>query len=235
MARKKKNKKMAQNRNLTTWTDPKSPVSELYRTIRTNIQYAAVERPIQSLLITSPGPEEGKSTTVANLAVTMAQQGKNTLIVDADLRKPTVHYTFRTMNAQGLTNFLTHQARFGEVIQSTEIDHLYILPSGPIPPNPAELLSAKKMEQFLHEAKEEFDIVLFDAPPVLPVTDAQVLAGYCDASILVLKSGKTDIQAGQKAKDLLAKADANMIGTILNQRKINQKHQYYYYYGSAKA
>ncbi|WP_158735733.1 CpsD/CapB family tyrosine-protein kinase [Alteribacillus sp. YIM 98480] len=229
MARKKQNTE--QQRNLITWTDRKSPVSEQYRTIRTNIQYASVDKDMQTILITSAGPGEGKSTTVANLGITMAQQGKSTLIVDADLRKPTVHYTFRTMNTHGVTNVLTHQSRFSEVVQETEVDNLHIVPSGPIPPNPAELLSAKKMEQIFVEAKQEFDVILLDAPPVLPVTDSQVLAANCDGSILVIKSGQTDKQAGLKAKELLEKAGASILGTVLNQRKALQQ-QYYYYYGN---
>ncbi|MFB4163834.1 CpsD/CapB family tyrosine-protein kinase [Alteribacillus sp. JSM 102045] len=231
LARKKK-QNTSNQRNLVKWTDQKSPVSEQYRTIRTNIQYASVEREMQTILITSPGPGEGKSTTVANLGITMAQQGKRTLIIDADLRKPTVHYTFQTMNIHGLTNVLTHQSRFVDVVQKTEVDNLHIITSGPIPPNPAELLSAKKMEQILVESKQEFDVILFDAPPVLPVTDAQVLAANCDGSILVIKSGQTDKQAGLKAKELLEKADASILGTVLNQRKALQQ-QYYYYYGKS--
>ncbi|MFB5662699.1 CpsD/CapB family tyrosine-protein kinase [Alteribacillus sp. HJP-4] len=229
MARKKKTGNN-ERRNLVTWTDPKSPVSEQYRTIRTNIQYASVDNKVQLLLITSPGPGEGKSTTVANLAVTMAQQGKRTLIIDADLRKPTVHYTFRSMNTIGLTNLLIHQSGFKEVVQETEIDNLEIMSSGPVPPNPAELLSTKKMEQVINEAKQIYDIIIFDAPPVIPVTDAQVLASACDGCILVVKAGQTDKQDGQKAKELLEKAKANLLGTILNQRKSLNK-QYYYYYG----
>ncbi|WP_245757826.1 CpsD/CapB family tyrosine-protein kinase [Alteribacillus iranensis] len=233
MARKSRKNKSSSSRNLVTWEDPKSTVSEQYRTIRTNIQYASVQREMKTIVVTSAGPEEGKSTTVANLAVTMAQQGKKTLIVDADLRKPTVHYTFRTMNTHGLTNVLIHQSRFSEVIQETTVENLFILPSGPIPPNPAELLSAKKMEQLLLEAKQEFDVILFDTPPVLPVTDAQILAGQSDGCILVIRNGKTDKQAGMKAKELLEKADATMIGAILNERKISQKQEYYYYYGKS--
>ncbi|MBU8906563.1 CpsD/CapB family tyrosine-protein kinase [Desertibacillus haloalkaliphilus] len=221
-----------QNRSLVTYNDSKSPIAEQYRTIRTNIQYASVDREIRTIMVTSAGPGEGKSTTVANLAVVMAQQGKKVLLVDSDLRKPTVHYTFRKSNDQGLTNVLTHQARLDAVISPSDVLGLDILTSGPVPPNPAELLSAKSMESFISDALADYDIVLFDSPPVLAVTDAQILSNLCDGVVLVLSSGKTEQDGAKKAKELLDNANAKILGAVLNAKELKQS-QYYYYYGSS--
>lgn len=219
------------HRSLITKTNPKSPISEQYRTLRTNIQFSVAAQSLRSIVITSSGPAEGKSTTVANLAVVFAQQGKKVLLVDADLRKPTVHYTFRQDNYIGLTNVLTKQARFEEAIRKTDVEGLYVMTSGPIPPNPAELLGSDAMVGLLEEAYNEFDIVLLDTPPVLAVADAQILANQCDGTILVIHSGKTEIEAAQKAKEMLAAAKGKLLGAVLNQKK-QKESEYYYYYGS---
>ncbi|WML28505.1 CpsD/CapB family tyrosine-protein kinase [Neobacillus sp. OS1-33] len=211
--------------------DSKSPISEQYRTIRTNIQYSSVDQEVKTLMVTSSGPGEGKSTTVANLAVVFAQQGKKVLLVDADLRKPTVHYTFNQTNTFGLTSVLTKQMTLDKAISETEGKNLFVLTSGPIPPNPAELLSSRVMEQFFHDAQELFDIVLFDTPPVLAVTDAQILANKCEGTILVVSSGKTERDPVVKAKELLDSAQSKLLGVVLNNKKI-QNTNYYYYYGA---
>ncbi|AST08054.1 capsular biosynthesis protein [Anoxybacillus flavithermus] len=218
-------------RSLITKTNPKSPISEQYRTIRTNIQFSVVDRPLRSIMVTSSAPAEGKSTTVANLAVVFAQQGKKVLLIDADLRKPTVHYTFRKDNHVGLTNVLTKQAALHIAVKETEVENLFVLTSGPIPPNPAELLGSAAMEELLAEAYDQFDVVLFDTPPVLAVTDAQILANQCDGTILVVQSGKTEIEAAQKAKELLLAAKGKLLGVVLNQKK-QKESSYYYYYGN---
>ncbi|WP_083227546.1 CpsD/CapB family tyrosine-protein kinase [Geobacillus thermoleovorans] len=216
-------------RNLITAEDPKSPIAEQYRTIRTNIQFSFIDAPLRSLIVTSTGPGEGKSTTTANLAVVFAQQGKKVLLIDADLRKPTVHYTFRLNNYMGLTNVLTGSAPLLSTCQATEIDHLSILTSGPIPPNPAELLSSNAMAQCLEQLYETFDLVIFDTPPVLAVTDAQILANQCDGTVLVIESGGTEIEAAVKAKELLEAANAKLLGVVLNKRKHRDGGYYYYY------
>lgn len=217
-------------RSLITKVSPKSPISEQYRTIRTNIQFSSVDEALRSIVITSTGPGEGKSTTVANLAVVFAQQGKKVLLIDADLRKPTVHYTFQMINSVGLTNVLTRQISFNEAIRETDVENLHILTSGPIPPNPSELLASNAMKKLLEDTKEYFDLVLFDAPPILAVTDAQVLANLTDGSVLVTSSGSTDKDAAIKAKDLLKNAKAKLLGAILNNKKITNDASYYYYY-----
>ena len=226
----KKSKKTELKRNLITNQNPKSPISEQYRTIRTNIQFSSVDEEIKTILVTSSGPGEGKSTTVANLAVVFAQQGKRVLLIDSDLRKPTVHYTFNFTNTFGLTNVLTRQSQLHDVVKETMEKNLYILTSGPIPPNPAELLSSRAMEQLMKDVEEEFDVVLFDSPPLLAVTDGQILASKCDGTILVVSSGKTETEQAVKAKELLNAANSHILGVVLNSKKMENSN-YYYYYG----
>lgn len=228
--KKKIQKSNSFSRNLITQTDPRSPISEQYKTIRTNIQFSVTDSEIRSIVVTSSGPEEGKSTTIANLAVVFAQQGKKVLLVDADMRKPTVHYTFRLDNIFGLTNILTKQRKLSDTYQATEIDNLYVLSCGPIPPNPAELLASQAMDELLKDAYQTFDMILFDTPPVLAVTDAQILASKANGTILVVHSQKTITDAAIKAKELLQSANSKLLGVVLNQRKQKDSH-YYYYYG----
>ena len=224
-----KKKVLSNKRKLITKLDPKSPVSEQFRTLRTNIQFSSVDEEIKSIMVTSSGPGEGKSTTIANLAVVFAQQGKKVLLIDSDLRKPTVHYTFNLTNTFGLTNVLTRQSELLNVVKESMEKNLYILTSGPIPPNPAELLGSRAMEQVLKEAEEEFDMIFFDAPPLLAVTDGQVLASKCDGTILVVSSGRTETEQVVKAKELLDSANSHIIGVVLNNKKLDMANQYYYY------
>lgn len=217
-------------RHLIAKKDPKSPITEQYRTIRTNIQYASVDQAIRSIVVTSSGPMEGKSTTTANLAVVFAQQGKKTLLIDADLRKPTAHYTFQLPNTVGLTSVLTKQVELMDAVYMTDVENLFVLTSGPIPPNPAELLASVSMEYLLKEAYNLYDFILFDTPPVLTVTDAQVLANLADGSILVTSSGTTDRDGAIKAKEILTSAHAKLLGAVLNNKKADKDAHYYYYY-----
>ena len=210
----------------------KSPISEQYRTLRTNIQFSNVDHEMRTIMITSSGPGEGKSTTTANLAVVFAQQGKKVLLVDADLRKPTMHYTFNLTNTFGLTSVLTKQITLDEAITGTKEQNLFVLPSGPIPPNPAELLGSKAMDHFFEEALQDvFDLIIFDTPPLLAVTDAQILANKCDGSILVISSGKTEKDMVVKAKEMLGTANGKLLGVVLNNKKM-KSNQHYYYYGA---
>ena len=209
---------------------PKSPITEQYRTVRTNIQFSAIDTPIRSIMITSPGPGEGKSTTASNLAVVFAQQGKKVLIVDSDLRRPTLHYTFGFTNTIGLTNVLTRQIHIKESIRSTDVENLYFMPSGPIPPNPAELLGSSAMDQLIADLYEMFDLVIFDVPPVLAVADAQVMANQVDAAILVVSSGQSDRDGAVKAKEILEQTKSKLLGAVLNNKEEDRTTHYYYYY-----
>ncbi|OZU88247.1 capsular biosynthesis protein [Virgibacillus indicus] len=218
-------------RHLIAKLNPKSPITEQYRTVRTNLQFASVDEELTSMLVTSSGPGEGKSMTTANLAVVYAQQGKKVLLIDADLRKPTVHYTFRLDNLRGLSNVLVGENTLNETINRTDVENLDVISCGPIPPNPAELLASRKMNHLLKEAKMSYDIVIFDTPPVLAVTDAQILANIVDGSLLVIRSKHTEVEAATKAKEALEPAKAKLLGTVLNDRE--KKHSnYYYYYGT---
>ncbi|WP_246625161.1 CpsD/CapB family tyrosine-protein kinase [Fictibacillus nanhaiensis] len=219
-------------RSLITHNNPKSPISEQYRTIRTNIQFAGVDKEFKTLMVTSAGPGEGKSTTAANLAVVLAQQGKSVLLIDGDLRKPTVHYTFKVSNIYGVTNVLTRQKTLNETVVSSKIPDLDVLPSGPVPPNPSELINSKSMNQLIEDAKSSYDYILFDTPPVMAVTDAQLLSNKVDGVILVVSSGKTQIEGAVKAKELLVHAKANLIGSVLNGKDVRNEN-YYYYYGKS--
>lgn len=231
MARRKSQFKANKMRHVIAKLNPKSPITEQYRTVRTNLQFASVDDELGSMIITSSGPGEGKSLTTANLAVVYAQQGKKILLIDADLRKPTVHYTFRLDNLRGLSNILVGEHTLEESVNKTDVDNLDVISCGPIPPNPSELLASKKMKQLLEDAKSTYDMVIFDTPPVLAVTDAQILANIADGSLLVIRSNKTEIEAATKAREALEPANAKLLGTVLNDRE--KKHaNYYYYYGA---
>lgn len=234
LVRKKQgnDKALTAKRRLVAHTNPKLPIAEQYRTVRSNIQFSNLDEDIRSLVMTSSGPGEGKSTTAANLAIVYAQQGKRVLLIDADLRKPTAHFSFRLENYVGFTNVLTRKAKLLDAVHKTNIPNLSVLTSGPIPPNPSELLASKNMDALLDEMYETFDFILFDTPPTLAVTDAQVLANKVEATILVISSGKTEREAAQKAKELLLNAKARLLGVILNNRKIEDGGHYYYYYGT---
>ncbi|EIT83969.1 capsular polysaccharide biosynthesis [Fictibacillus macauensis ZFHKF-1] len=216
-------------RALIAHNNPKSPISERYRAIRTNIQFASIDVPHKTILVTSAGQAEGKSTTVANLAVVMAQEGKRVLLIDGDLRKPTVHYTFQLSNLKGVTNVLMKQIELKDAIQYTNVEHLFVLTSGSTPPNPSELLNSKAMETLISEVAEQFDYVLFDSPPLLYVTDAQVLANRCSGVVLVATSGQTEREEARKAKELLENASAVILGVVLNGKEVKRDELYYSY------
>lgn len=224
--RHKRQLKKSTIRYLITKLSPRSSVSEQYRTVRTNIQFASAGEDVQAVLVTSASPGEGKSMTAANLGVVYAQQGKSVLIIDADLRKPTVHYTFRVDNSRGLSNILVGETTLAEAVISSGVENLDILTCGPIPPNPSELLAAKTMNALLEEARNFYNIILVDTPPILVVTDAQILANLCDGSVLVIRSKFTQFDDAQKAIEVLKASDGKILGTILNDS--SKKESYYY-------
>ncbi|MBK5470002.1 MULTISPECIES: CpsD/CapB family tyrosine-protein kinase [Bacillus] len=226
----KKKQNHRQRRQLIAHQQPKSPISEQYRNIRTNIEFASVDTNLHSLMVTSANPSEGKTTTTANMAVVFAQQGKKVLLIDADMRKPAMHQMFQVDNIFGLTNVLTHSERLEKCVQATLVDDLHFLACGPIPPNPAELLGSKSMKELLGQAYSMYDLVIFDLPPILAVTDAQIMANVCDASILVVRSESTEKETAVKAKGLLESAKGKLLGVVLNDREREQG--LYYYYGA---
>lgn len=227
MFKKRKTHARGLNRDLVTAVHPKSPISEQYRIIRTNIEFSAVDRQLQTLICTSAVPTEGKTTSASNLAIVFAQQGKKTLIVDADLRKPATHSAFKVANTVGLTSILTERTTVEKAVVPTTVEQLYILPSGPVPPNPAELLGSQSMKELIKELKECYDMILFDTPPVLAVTDPQLIGNLCDGALLVVKSNQTRKDDIMKAKELLQQANVHILGTVLNSKK--QKNEQYYY------
>lgn len=228
----KKKKKLSHiGRQLITFTSPRSHVSEQYRTLRTNIKFSCPDRDYHSIVITSASPGEGKSTTSANLAVVFAQEGKRVLIIDGDMRKPTMHHTFNVPNTRGLSSVLTRQAILKTAIKATKVENLDILPCGPIPPNPAELLGSNSMDALIAQLKEMYDLIIVDAPPILSVTDGQILANKCEGTILVINSGETQKEKAVKAKELITQSKSRLIGAILNNFVIPRNSDYLVYYG----
>lgn len=213
--------------DLIALRDPRSPAAEAYRTLRTNIQFSSLDRPLKTLLATSTAPNEGKSTTIANLAVTMAQAEQRVILVDCDLRRPSLHTLFGVSNESGVTSALLDQADAPLPLLGTEVPGLSLLPSGPLPPRPADLLGSRRMEALIVRLRESADIVLFDTPPVIAVTDAAVLATRVDGAILVLQAGKTRRDRAREARNLLEKVKAHVVGVVLNDAKIEQGYGYY--------
>ncbi|MDD3225153.1 MAG: CpsD/CapB family tyrosine-protein kinase [Clostridium sp.] len=216
--------------------NPKSPISEAYRTLRTNIQFSNFDENMDTILVTSSGPGEGKSTITANLALTVAETGKKVLLIDCDLRKPSIHKKFNISNNRGISNLLIGQHKFADVIQRYT-ENLYVLTSGTIPPNPSEMLSSRKMKAFLEEARKTFDFIILDTPPVIAVTDAQLLSTMVGGVLLVVASGQAEISATQRAKELLEQVKANIIGVVVNKAEVHSGKNYgyyHYYYGEGK-
>jgi capsular exopolysaccharide synthesis family protein len=213
-------------KDLISLKNPKSRAAEAYRTLRTNIQFSSLDEEIKSIVVTSSGPGEGKSTTMANLAIAMAQSGKKVVLMDCDFRKPTIHKKFGLPNSQGLINILAQDRKFEEIIITTDVNNLYVIPSGPVPPNPSELLGTKKMKALLTELTRIFDMVLIDAPPVLAVTDAQILSTIVNGTIIVSAYGKSDKHALLKAKENIEKVGGKILGVVIN--KVPEQANGYY-------
>jgi polysaccharide chain length determinant protein (PEP-CTERM system associated) len=218
---------------LITHFAPKSPVSEAYRTLRTNIQFSNLDHPPQTMLITSPGPGEGKSTTVANLAITFSQMGTKTLLLDADFRRPILHSVFGMEKEPGITNYMAGKIPLEGIIRKTPLDNLDLITCGVIPPNPSELLASQKMKEFVCHLKNRYQMILFDSPPVIAVTDAVVLSLLLDGVVLVACAAQTSQQGLERAKSLVENVNAKVMGAVLN--KIEAKssygsYHYYYYY-----
>jgi capsular exopolysaccharide synthesis family protein len=215
--------------HLITVADPRSPVSEAYRTLRTNLDFSSLDKPIKTMLVTSAGPGEGKSTVLANLAVTTAQAGRKVILVDCDLRRPTLHNIFDLKNDVGLTTMVVDDAAMeSPPLRDTGVESLQLVSSGPLPPNPSELLGSRRMEEIIAALLERADVVLFDAPPVVAVTDAAVLATKVDGVLLVVNAGGTKRDYARVAKARLEKVNANLLGAVLNNVRFDVSlHRYY--------
>lgn len=216
--------------SLITFEQSKSPISEAYRTLRTNVQFTGVDSKTKKIMITSSGPREGKSTTVANLAVSISQSGKSVLVIDADMRNPTQHKLFGLSNAEGLSSSLVQDQGFLTYIRETAIPGVSVLAGGPIPPNPAELVGSKRMKSLIEEVSAQFDVVLIDTPPIIAVTDAAIIAQEVDGVILVLAAGEVNKDFAQRAKEQLDKVGAKILGAVLNKADMKTSEYYYYYY-----
>jgi len=205
---------------------PSLPISEDYRTVRTSILLSQADNPPKSILFTSAVPQEGKTATVVNTAVAFAQLEARVLIIEADLRKPRLHRIFKVRNVKGLSSFLTGKVSLRDAIQKTSIDNIWLLPCGPLPPNPAELLASKKMRDLTEEFKDVFEIILIDSPPVLAVSDAVILSSFADGTVVVVRSGKTTRKPFLRTIDELRRAKAKIIGVLFNE-STTMKEEYY--------
>lgn len=222
-------------KDIITYENPKSPIAEAFRTLRTNIQFSSIDKTVKTIVITSPGPGEGKSTISVNTAVTMAQSEKKVLLIDCDLRKPKIHTFFKLHNGQGLTNILVEDVKCKDIVHEIDLaSGLYVLTAGPIPPNPAELLGSNKMKSFVEDMKNEYDYIILDSPPVGMLTDAAILSTIADGTILVCAVGHANVEATKGAKALLEKVNANILGVVLNKVPVKSggyyKYHYYSYY-----
>ena len=209
---------------------PRSTITEAYRMLRTNLQYSAVDHPLHTLMVTSSEPLDGKSLTTANLAVVLAHAGQRVILIDADLRRPRQHEVFELDNHVGLTSLLLDPSMTVEqAIQPTKVEHLYLMPSGPLPPNPSELLGSKRMGDVIEMLRREADVVVFDTPPVTAVTDPAVLAPRLDGTLLVVRSGRTRRAVAKQVKETLTGLGAHVVGVCLNNMPKRGTGYYYAY------
>lgn len=235
--KKKKIQKLDQQQkkgtSLITVTKPNSVIAEQFRTIRTNIQFSMIDKDLKTIIFTSSGPYEGKSTVAANIASVFSDQGKKVCLIDADMRKPTVNKTFGLQNNLGLSSLITsRELTVKSVAQTLEEVGLDIITSGPIPPNPSELLNSNRMNEVIKELEQEYDLVLFDMPPVVSVTDAQIMATKTDGVVFVVRRGIAYTDDVKHAKELLDMVHANVLGVVFNgAEKKNDRSYSYYGYG----
>lgn len=212
---------------------PNSLSAESYRSLRTSIKFSSVDKHLKTILVTSALPQDGKSTIAGNLAFSLSQEGSRVLIMDCDLRNPCLHKKFNLSNEKGLTDILVGDYQSRQCIQEVN-DKLYLLTAGTTPPNPAEMVGSKALERLIHEVSINFDYIVIDTPPVLPVTDAQLLAAKADATVFVVKSGKTKTKNILQAYEELKKVNANVIGSVLNASENKMNNKIYKYYGNKK-
>lgn len=219
-------------KNIISYSQPKSVIAEEFRSIRTNIQYSNLDKKIKTIVVTSTTKDEGKTTIATNLAVNFSKiENKRVLIIDCDLRNPSVYKEFGISNSNGLTDLLVEEKDLSNYIKETKINNLHILTVGSIPPNPSEMLSSNRMKVFMEKVREEYDYVFIDTPPIGMVTDAGILSAFLDGIIIVVKSDLVDIKDLQESKKKLVSVNANILGVILNGNKVKKDDYYYSYYG----
>jgi len=221
--------KQLYNMNLTSKLEPSSPVVEAYRTIRNSIRYASVDRPIKSLVITSSIEFEGKSNTASNFAINVSMEDKKVILIDFDLRRPTINKYFHISNNKGVTNVLAEGLQLKEAIIQTNVKGLAILPSGPVPPDPGKLVESQKVKEIIDALKEMYDMVIIDTPPAMIVNDAYVVGALADGIVYIIESGRAVLPMIEHAQKLMAKADINLVGVVLNKFRM-QGHSYYHHY-----
>jgi capsular exopolysaccharide synthesis family protein len=219
---------------LVTFCHPKSMFSEAYRSVRTSILLSFSEKPPRTVVVSSPNPAEGKTTTAINTAIALSQTGAQVVIIDADMRKPKIHQVFDQENGVGLSNFLSGNAELKSIIKNSKISNLYYIPSGPIPPNPSELLGSNLFKNAIQFLGQQFDHILIDSPPILGFTDSTILSSLVEGVIVVVKGGKTPRETLQRAKTTLLQVDAKILGVVINRVDLrrNDYGSYYYKYHS---
>lgn len=222
--------KEKEKRWLVTYKQPRTAAAEAYRLIRTNLKFSQASGRLQTVLFTSAGPGEGKSTTAANVAVTMVQAGQKTLILDCDMRKPVQHKIFGLPNIMGMTNLLVEDISPDEVTQESGVTGLKVITCGPIPPNPSELLGSPRMKELLQRVRMDYHQIIIDCPPVIAVTDAMVAGSLVDGVVMVVKAYDSNVEMVNQAQKLLNNAGAKIIGAVLNKTKTKGKSYYYYHY-----
>lgn len=227
--RKKRSKK--NYKGLITLVSPGSLISEQFRTLRTNIEFAMVDRKYRSIVVTSGMPDAGKSTIAANLAITFARQGYNVLLAEADFRRPSVHKAFQVLNGAGMTSLLSNpELTVEECVLETDIHNLSLMTCGPIPPNPAELIGSNRMKELQDKLVSKYDLVIFDTPPLLGFGDAQIMAGRAEGTVFVVRHGVAKKENMLKANEILTRVGANVLGAVYNQVPTSEQDSSYYYY-----
>ncbi|MEG0075992.1 MAG: CpsD/CapB family tyrosine-protein kinase [Eubacterium sp.] len=217
---------------IITYKSPKDPISEAFRNMRTNITFSNIDEEMRVLTVTSAGKGEGKTTILSNYGVALAQSKKKVVLIDCDLRRPRVHRLFEQPNKRGLTNVLLREVEVSEAIQSTEVENLFIISSGPIPPNPSEILASKRLIDLIEQLKQVFDYILIDSPPIGVVTDAAVLSSVTDGYILVAAINVTNKESIKLSIDTLHNVNANIVGVVANNAPVSKRSGYYYYYSA---
>ncbi|HEX3437763.1 MAG TPA: polysaccharide biosynthesis tyrosine autokinase [Pseudacidobacterium sp.] len=215
---------------LISHQEPKSEIAEAYRALRTSVLLSSASHPPRSILVTSPTPQDGKTTTSLNIAIVLAQQGKRVLLLDADMRRPSIHLAFGLKDKLGLSNILVGSATISDVLQCTVQPNLFVIPAGPVPPHPSELLSSSSMQDLLLKLREEFDHIIVDSPPIISVTDAVLLSAQMDTVLLVIRSGQTTAAHVRRARNLLQSANAGVLGLVVNAADLGSPDYYYYHY-----